>query len=647
MAADGETRGALDGGAAGPAARSKAFRRGPWLASGIILLAATIYFAVGREPHENAEGQLLPTARLTADAAYYYHYLPSLLLDGDLDFTNQYRAYPNYYHLARTPIGRAGNVFGVGPAVFTAPFFLLGHGLARITASRPDGYGPWEVILSLWVSVLASVLAIHLAGRLIRRRLAGQLAWLLGPLIAAIGGPVLYYAVRQPGYAHPLATLFVCWLVERWDAGREGPQPRRRRDWLVLGALLGAATLVRPQLITWGLLFVPAALEDLARQREAGASLRCAASRVLVDGVIAGAAVVICLLPQFLVWKLLYGAFFVIPQGHGFMRWDSPAWLEVLFSSRNGLFPWAPVYALALAGLLALSRRLPVLVTTLMAAFAVQVVINGAVWDWWAGGAFGARRFDSCFVIFALGAGQVVAAVESRLRALPRTRRQVVASLLSGLLAAAMVVSSLAALGLAARRSGPTVPIQGGRPASETWRSVPVVGRLTGLLTDAITWPVRETWALGHELPARDFDRVVGVNLLGETFPGLNSHAPATTDHLDLAHPGRCVMDGLARTADGARMIGGKARIVFALNRRGAATIRLHARSPGTSPALVTLAWAGQGASQTLAGGASGTISITAPKPARGTNELAIEAPPGTVFDALNIEAGAASPGGS
>jgi hypothetical protein len=36
-------------------------------------------------------------------------------------------------------------------------------------------------------------------------------------------------------------------------------------------------------------------------------------------------------------------------------------------------------------------------------AFGFAVYANAAVWDWWAGEAFGARRFLSCFTIFTVG----------------------------------------------------------------------------------------------------------------------------------------------------------------------------------------------------------------------------------------------------
>ena len=39
----------------------------------------------------------------------------------DLDFTDEYQVTKNYYRFGKAPGGTPGNVFGIGPAVFTLP----------------------------------------------------------------------------------------------------------------------------------------------------------------------------------------------------------------------------------------------------------------------------------------------------------------------------------------------------------------------------------------------------------------------------------------------------------------------------------------------------------------------------------------------
>ena len=140
-----------------------------------------------------------------------------------------------------------------------------------------------------------------------------------------------------------------------------------------------------------------AAVDDLRRS-----------PRSIVNLAIGFAAMVAAFAPQLIAWRVMYGAWWVVPQGPGFMRWDAPCWSEALFSSRNGLFPWSPAYAVLLVALVCAGRKLPRLVVALVGALALQAIANGAAWDWWAGGSFGGRRFDSCYVVFAVGAAFLI-----------------------------------------------------------------------------------------------------------------------------------------------------------------------------------------------------------------------------------------------
>jgi len=586
----------------------------------VLLALGTWEWQHGREDHGT------PTADLHADSSYYYVYLPSLL-GGDLDFTDEYDETHDWYHLADTPTGRHGNVFGIGPAVFTAPLFLLGHGLAFVFGSRQDGFSDWEIRLYTWSSVLASLAAVFFAYRLVRRRLGGGALAIAGPIVAALAGPVVYYATRQPGYAHPFATLFGTWLVERWDASYDGP--RTLRTWLGLGALFGAAVLARPQLGLWGVLLAAAAVDDWRTGWQPRLALRWLA---------AAATALVVFAPQLLAWRALYGSWYLVPQGPGFMRWDSPCWSEVLFSSRNGLFPWSPAYLVFGIAAIVAVRKLPRLVVGLGVGFALQTVSNGAVWDWWGGGAFGGRRFDSTYVCFAFGAAVIVAwlarvvppAIE---RPAPWRARVVGAS--AALFATLVGLVVVANIRLAIHTTVTSARIFGGEQAAPFIRSEAhgLPGFVAEWASALSNLPARALFAWRYDTDLAGYDLVVGVYALGETFPGLNPYPDQVTDTISVK-PSPFVAGAVRHKGGVAVGPDGRVRILVELNREGGVELRVALDGSGRGRVL----WNDELLVE-QAIGPGVMLDATAHTIRRGTNELVIEAPPGSGLHPIAISA--------
>jgi hypothetical protein len=142
------------------------------------------------------------------------------------------------------------------------------------------------------------------------------------------------------------------------------------------------------------------------RKREPSSQSRL--GRGLAELAVCGAAALAAFSPQIATWMILYGQPVAMPQGEEWMQWGSPHFIDVLFSVKHGLFSWTPVCALALLGLWPLYTKDRVLGAASAAAFSVSFYANAAVIEWWAGEAFGLRRFVSCFPIFALGASALI-----------------------------------------------------------------------------------------------------------------------------------------------------------------------------------------------------------------------------------------------
>jgi hypothetical protein len=622
----------------------------PWVAVAAAVLAAmSVWFFTARD----AAG---PTARLEADAPYYHVYAVSLLTDGDLDFTDEYLVTKNWYRFGFTPTRRPANVFGVGPAIFSAPFLLVGNLVARVAGVVPDGFSAPEVKATAYASLVFSLGGLFFAGRLCARRARSRpTAWAAAAAVF-LAGPVVYYAVRQPGYAHPFATFFTAWFLDRWDQSfgedsEEAGAPRSLGWWCGAGALMGAMALARPQLAGWGVLLAVAAFDDLRRLgpgegATAASRVRRALGSFLPRAGAAALVAAVVFAPQMLAWKVLYGRFYVVPQGPHFMRWDAPAWSETLFSSRNGLFAFAPLYALAALGLLLAVRRQPRVAVSLIAGVALQALANGAAWDWWAGGSFGGRRYDSCYVAFAFGLAalfQLSPRLPARLSA-PWARaagRAFGAGARVTLLAMAATLAG-ANVSLAARTAAGTARVDGGTPAFLFLGDAfhPRLGAIVQWFSFWATAPARLLFRFRHGTGSWGYDHLVGVHFLGDRYPGLNSVPPARRQDvvLDRERPWAI---GFAWSGGVARMTADRARLLLPLNRRsGPVMLRLALTAPAVRgrDAAVVLRWNGQEVARRPAADGLASVEARLDPLRRGVNTLAIDAPPDTIVRSFSLE---------
>jgi hypothetical protein len=352
-----------------------------------------------------------PSGRiLLGDALHHYVQLRSAVFDGDLHFRNEYvRMYGlrggepgTAWVFEDTDTGHVRNLMPVGPALLWAPLFLLvtaGAALGNL-AGLPwplDGYARVYQATAGWSGIAAATagawLSCRAAALLFSRRAA---AWSV--IVLWLSSSALYYSVISPTYSHAASLLATSGFWYAWVLTNGAPGLQRSA---LLGGLAGFSALMRWQ---DAILFAPIAVDLLWAVRWHGLSPR----RAVAGGLVSLAVGVAVFAPQMIVWMVLYGRPLALPQGAGFMRWTEPALLQVLFSDWHGLLTWTPVCAIAIAGLVLLARRDPSTGAAATLFLVLSWYVNAAVADWWAGEAFGSRRFISCFPVFALGLAALI-----------------------------------------------------------------------------------------------------------------------------------------------------------------------------------------------------------------------------------------------
>lgn len=300
------------------------------------------------------------------DTAFYWYWGESLFSDLDFDFLDEFVAgqVPAHYTYI-TETGRLANDWPPGTGFAIGPLALLP-----------------PVFAHAWMTVLVFASLAFWAARAEIAKAAR-----LPAIVAVVAGtPLLFYALFGPFFSHVPAFAVTTVFLTLW--ARRGAKDRSGGEWLVLGLLIGAAALIRPQNVLLGLVL-------LADVRSVTRRPPVELPRKLLLFALGG---LLAFAPQMIVWSRLYGSLLALPKVEE-MHWLSPAIGKVLFSDFHGMLPWTPVYVPAIAGLCLMFRRNARIAAGLAIVFVTQLYLNSANAVWWSGGSFGNRRMlDSAIV---------------------------------------------------------------------------------------------------------------------------------------------------------------------------------------------------------------------------------------------------------
>jgi hypothetical protein len=549
---------------------------------------------------------LAPVPRLDADAVEYYSHLRSLYFDHDVDFANEFEHFgilSRWDKAQPTATGHRRTVFSVGPALLWMPFYAAGDQVARARGDVQDGYSPSHIRAVCLGSLVYGLIGLLLVHGLLEKRFTAPVPFWT-TLLLGYATFLFWYMAYEPVMSHA-ASFFLAALVLRlwWDRGAELQIGRAA----LLGLLIGLAADVRWQNAV--LLSLPAATLALERQRPARMA---GAAGALIGGF--GLAVI----PQLLVFKAIYGVYVLAypVQGRGFLHLDRPALLETFFSSRHGLLYWTPVLwagFIGLAGLLVRGRDRR---TALLLAVPLLVMtyVNASSGDWWAGGSFSNRRFDSALPFLAVGLAASLAVV-----------RRLAARRPGALLAAAGVGLVLwNGLFMEQYRRGVI-------PRDDTVSFPRVAENSADLLATAagspLAWPANWIFALRHRLPADRYDLMVGKYL----FFMQNNMDGVVDVGADPAQDQAVLADGWGVRVPCAeavcRAVEGRARLLAGL--AAPETLDVTARASGSGQLRVFVNGTGVGEGTLAEGLGDVTARVPAARWRSGLNDVVLETSPG------------------
>jgi hypothetical protein len=337
------------------------------------------------------------------DGEGYYAYLPAYIVDHDPTFrTLVHRRFedPGFLSLSglsyQPRTGRYLDKYPAGVAVMTLPFFLAGHGLARLTGQRADGYGRTEELSAGLAAISWAIGGLFALRSLLLRWFTDKVTVATLVCLGA-GTGLLHYTAFDSSYSHAFsfAALSLTLLaVTRWFE-----EPRSWRRAVALGLAVGLVIGIRPANL---IAVVPLAAYGIVSRHTLigrGRLLRRHWRRLLV-AVAASSALPVATL---LAWHEATGRvlLFSYRQDERF-RFLHPHW-QVLYSFRpHGLLPYAPVLLLAVVGMVPLWRHHRSWFWPIAAALCADTYLLASWGAWPLGDAFGQRGYVDMGGLFAL-----------------------------------------------------------------------------------------------------------------------------------------------------------------------------------------------------------------------------------------------------
>jgi hypothetical protein len=332
-----------------------------------------------------------PRAVIWSDAEGYYQYLPGLLIIKDFHALPPGSIWPQY-----NAEGEYVNKYTSGVAIFELPFFMAAYLLSQpLGYDAVDYYNPvycyaiaicgfFFAFLGLWV----------LQKSLLRWVSPGITFWVI--ISVFFGTNLFHYATKEMSVAHVFNFFLFSVFLFHLPHYLKNPKPINS---LLLGGVLGWIILIRPTNIIIALLLL---LYDVYSRDALQARIHFYFKHFTSLLWIALAAFVF-FIPQMMYWKEMTGHWLYYSYtDEGFIYWNQPKILAVLFDTQNGLFLYSPLVMLMFIGMFLGLRKNQFHAPAVLVIISIATYIFASWWAWWFGGSFSHRCYVDFYPLLAI-----------------------------------------------------------------------------------------------------------------------------------------------------------------------------------------------------------------------------------------------------
>ncbi len=337
------------------------------------------------------------------DSLYYMAYTHSLVVDHDLDLSNEASTFPNPVEVS-TITGKVINKFSQGTAILWIPSFIIGY-LLQLFIDASFGFQlMWlPMYMTAIFSIGFSVSGLFLVYKMMLFFFSKSISSLT-VVFLYFTTQMFYYTSIDPLNSHS-ASFLVSSLLLYLVVSYLRTKLVTSYHYAVLGFLSGLLVLIRNQDVV---IILPLFLYFFFHINEVWQS------KLKKSLVFIGTAFLMVSIQLFITLELfgMFGSPYLI-RGEQ-LNWLHPNFMRVLFSFGNGLFAFAPILLVSVIGLMMRSNKskLKNMSKVALVIFLLQLFV---VASWGAeiiGGPYGSRMFISILPYLMLGLANVLQRLE-------------------------------------------------------------------------------------------------------------------------------------------------------------------------------------------------------------------------------------------
>lgn len=357
------------------------------------------------------------------DARYYWYFTRSLIIDHDLylaDEANHRYDYlgDNVYKFQNqqqvTPPGNPKDEFHqpIGTSIAWIPFFVFAHFFASWlnffhVPILANGYSDiyqisvgvgdiFLVIFGLWLSYKLTV-------NFFPKNVAG-----IATLTMLFATNLFYYSSLDVVNSHAISFFLSSIFFYFWY---KTLKDRSIAQWFFLGLVAGLLAETRTQdSIFLAIIIMELVWKIIMELRKNNR----AKFQFIINSLSSFAVFVfgffLFMIPQLLVWKIIYGGFFNVPYLSHAQPFSifSPHILGVLANYKTGIIPYSPVIIPSVFGLFLLRKKSKISSWIFLIFFALEYYIIASWGAWDQASSYGIRMLISAMPVLILGCGTIV-----------------------------------------------------------------------------------------------------------------------------------------------------------------------------------------------------------------------------------------------